>query len=152
MSNTINFPRWFFEKQNADNSQLAKISMVRKTYADIPDSSIKISDKEIADYISKHKDDYKQEESRSIEYVTFSAAPSATDSVDAKNKLLALKEEFDSTKDVQLLLAREGVTNYYPGYISSKTIQVPEKDSIFKTPVGHVYGPISMAGIIHSLK
>jgi peptidyl-prolyl cis-trans isomerase D len=141
LSNTVNFPRWFFEKQNTDNSQLAKISMVRKPYADIPDSSIKISDKEIADYISKHKEDYKQGESRSIAYVTFSAAPSATDSADAKNKLLALKEEFDTTKDVKQLLAREGITNYYPGYVGGKIIQIANKDSIFKTPVGHVYGP-----------
>jgi len=141
LSNTINFPRWFFEKQNADNSQLAKISMVKKPYTEIPDSAVKISDKEIEDYITKHKDDYKQEESRSIAYVTFSASPSAADSADAKNKLLALKEEFDTTKDVEQLLLREGVSNYYAGYINSKRIQVPNKDSIFKTPAGHVYGP-----------
>ena len=73
-SNSINFPRWFVEKQNADNSQLGKISMVREFYTSIADSTVKISDKEIEDYISKHKDDYKQEESRSIAYVTFSAA------------------------------------------------------------------------------
>jgi peptidyl-prolyl cis-trans isomerase D len=129
------------EKQNADNSQLAKISMVKEVYTSISDSAVKISDKEIADYISEHKDDYKQGESRSISYVTFSAAPSAADSADAKNKILALKEELDSTKNVEQLLAREGVTNYYPGYISGKRIQIANKDSIFKTPVGRVYGP-----------
>lgn len=142
LTNSINFPRWFFEKQNIDNSQMAKISVVRKIYAEIPDSTIKITDKEIEDYLNKHKDDYKQEESRSIVYVTFSAAPSAADSADAKNKIMALKAEFDTTKDVKPLLLREGLANnYYAGYISGKTIQVPVKDSIFKTPVGHVYGP-----------
>ena len=139
-SNSTNFPRWFLEKQNADNSQLGKISIVRELYTSIADSAVKISDEEIAAYISKHKEDYKQEESRSIAYVTFDASPSPADSLDARNKAEAMKEEFDSTKDVQTLLLREGAT-YYPGYISSKTIQIAAKDSIFKTPMGHVYGP-----------
>ena len=38
-------------------------------------------------------------------------------------------------------LHSEGVSNYYAGYISGKTIKIAAKDSIFKTPVGHVYGP-----------
>ena len=105
-SNSINFPRWFLEKQNADNSQMGKISMVREVYSSIPDSTVKISDQEIADYISKHKEDYKQEENRSIAYITFNASASAADSADAKNKLMALKSELDSIKDVQPLLAQ----------------------------------------------
>ena len=71
LTNSNNFPRWFVEKQNADNSQLAKISLVKESYSSITGQPVKIEDKEIADYISKHKDDYKQEESRSISYVTF---------------------------------------------------------------------------------
>ncbi len=143
-SNSSNAPRWLLEKQNADNSQLAKISLVRINYTDsgFVDSTIKISDKEIAEFISKHKEDYKQEESRSIAYVFFSAAPSAADSADAKNKALAIKEEFDSTQNVLQLLTSEGAnTNYYPGYIRDSTIQIAVKDSIFKMPVGRVYGP-----------
>ena len=141
LANSTNFARWFIEKQNSDNSQMAKISVVKEVYTSIPDSAVKIDDKEIAAYISKHKDDYKQVESRSINYVTFSASPSAADSTEARNKVLALKETFDSTQNLEQFLAGEGVNNYYNGYISGKTIQIGVKDSIFKTPVGGVYGP-----------
>jgi peptidyl-prolyl cis-trans isomerase D len=140
-TNSNNVPRWFVEKQNADNSQLAKISLVKESYSSIPDSAVKIEDKEIANYISKHKDDYKQQESRSISYVTFSAAPNAADSVEARNKLLTIKAEFDSTKDVEQFLARQGSGSFYNGYISGKSIQIAAKDSIFRTPVGSTYGP-----------
>ncbi len=140
-SSSINFPRWWLEKQNSDNSLLGKISVVREVYTSIPDSTIKVSDQEISDYVSKHKDDYKQEESRSIAYVTFNARPSAADSADARSRAAALIPEFDSTKDVRQLLASEGAASYYAGYISGATIKVPFKDSIFKTPVGRVYGP-----------
>ena len=91
LSNSTNFPRWMIEKQNADNSQLAKISLVREVYSSIADSTIKIEDSEIAAYINKNKSQYKQQESRSINYVTFSAAPSAADSAEVKNRLVTLK-------------------------------------------------------------
>lgn len=140
-SNTVNVPKWFVEKQNADNSQMAKVSYVTQTYASIPDSTVKVDDKEIAAYISKHKDDFKQEESRNIAYVTFNAAPSSADTAAVRNRILELKPGFDSTKNDENFLAAEGVSNFYNGYISGKTIQIAAKDSIFRTPVGGVYGP-----------
>ncbi len=141
LANTINYPRWFIEKQNADNSQMVKVSLVREVYTSIPDSTVKIDDKEIAAYINKHKDDFKQEESRGIQYVTFSAAPSAADSAETQKNLMLLKEEFQTTTDMEQFLAAEGANGYYNGYINGKTIQIAAKDSIFRTPVGQVYGP-----------
>ncbi len=141
LTNSSNFPRWFVEKQNADASQLASISLVREFYSAVPDSVVKVTDKEIADYINKHKDDFKQEESRSISYVAFSALPTAEDTAAARERLLALKPGLDSVHDVKQYLESQGVTTYYDSYINGKHIQVPQKDSIFKTPVGQVYGP-----------
>jgi peptidyl-prolyl cis-trans isomerase D len=140
-TNSINYPKWFVERQNADNSQMAKVSYVRTFYAMNNDSTIKISDKEIEDYISKHKKDYKQEESRGIAYVTFSALPSAADSADVKSKLLLLKPQFDTLKGIREFLAAQGVTNFYDGFINDTVIRVPFKDSIFKLPIDGVYGP-----------
>ena len=141
LTNSTNYPKWLVEKQNADNSQLAKVSLVREFYTSIADSSVKISDKEIEDYISKHKDDFKQDENRSIAYVAFSALPTAADTIAAREKVLALKPEFDSTKDLQQFLESQGVQTYYDGYINGSKIQIEAKDSIFKIPVGSVYGP-----------
>lgn len=141
LSSSANFPRWFIEKQNADNSQLAGISLVREFYSSIPDSAVKVSDKEIADYIKKHKDDYKQEESRSITYVTFSALPTGDDTVAARERLLLMKPAMDSVHDMKQFLESQGITTFYNSYINGKLIQVPQKDSILKTPAGSIYGP-----------
>ncbi|HWR32406.1 MAG TPA: SurA N-terminal domain-containing protein, partial [Chitinophagaceae bacterium] len=101
-SNSVNYPKWFVEKQMADNNLLGKISMVKVLYADsmFVDSTIAISDKEVADYISGHKINFKQTESRSINYVSFSAAPTAADSTEILRQVSDLKPEFDSTQDV----------------------------------------------------
>ncbi|MGZ8557604.1 MAG: peptidylprolyl isomerase [Chitinophagaceae bacterium] len=141
LSNSSNFPKWMIEKQNADNSQLANISLVREFYTSIPDSAITVSDKEIEDYISEHKKDFKQEETRSIAYVSFSALPTAADTAATRERILALKPAMDSTKDLQQFLESQGVTDYYNSYINAKNIQKEAKDSIFKIPVGTVYGP-----------
>ena len=141
LTNSSNFPKWLIEKQNADQSQMGKVSVVREFYSSIPDSAVKVTDKEIEDYISKRKKEYKQEESRSIAYVSFSALPTAADSVATREKLAALKPELDSTKELQQFLQSQGVNNYYDGYINGSKIQIAAKDSIFKIPVGSVYGP-----------
>ena len=150
LTSSTNFPKWLVEKQNADNSQLANISFARQFYTSIPDSSIKISDSEIQDYISKHKKEFKQEENRSISYVAFSALPTAADTNATRDRILGLKAELDSTKDLQQFLENQGVRNYYNGYINDKNIQIQFKDSIFKIPVGNVYGPY-LDGVSYSL-
>ena len=140
--NSSNFPKWMVEKQISDNSQLARISFVRKPYTEISDSTVRVTDDEIEDYINKRKDQFKQTESRSISYVTFSAAPSAADSAAVMKRMLELKEKMATSNDIEGFLASEGSqNNYYNSYISGKTIQIPSKDSIFKIPVGSVYGP-----------
>ncbi len=140
MSGTINFPKWMLEKQNADNALLAKISLVRETYASIPDSSVKVEDKEIDSYVSKNKSLFKQAESRSISFVSFSASPTAKDSSATLNSLLSVRDRFGAADSIALFLAGEGA-QYFDAYVSSSAIQIPVKDSIFKLPVGGIYGP-----------
>jgi len=142
LSNSSNFPRWYVEKTNADNSQMAKISMVKQEFSSIIDTTIKISDQEIQDFINKHKEDYKQEETRSISYVSFSALPSAADSNNIRTTLLNLKPAFDTATDMEHFYASQGMSdNNFKGYLTGRNIQHANKDSIFKLPVGRVYGP-----------
>jgi peptidyl-prolyl cis-trans isomerase D len=144
VAGAIHYPKWLFEKQNADNSLMGKISYVSVPTSTIPDSAkeVAVSDKEIEDYISEHKDIYKAEdETRTIQYVLFSAAPSAADSAAAKKNVLSLKTAFDTTKNVADFVKANSELAYYDSYVSKNKIQVPDKDSIFKTPVGGIYGP-----------
>lgn len=142
-TNSSNFPRWFVEKQTADNSLLGKISMVKVFYSDssFVDSTIKISDKEIEEYVSKHKDEYKQEESRSISYVTFSATPTLADSNAVKNQAALLKPGFASTKDVATYLAANGSPDFADAFVAAAQLPAMAKDSILKLAKDSVYGP-----------
>ena len=141
LTTSINYPRWYLEKQNADNSQIGKISMVRESYASIADSTIKIEDKEIAAFVNKHKSDFKQEESRNISYVIFNASPTAGDSLEIKKQLLMLKPEFDTTTNAAVFLASKGISEASDVYYSTAEMQGAAKDSITKLAKNQVFGP-----------
>ena len=151
-TSSIHYPRWYLEKQNADNSLIAKISLVREFYTSIVDSTVKVTDKEIAEYVSKHKKDFKQEESRSISYATFSAAPTAADSLLVKNQMLSLKAEYDTTNDAEAFLARNGVTNFFKGYMGIAQLPAAAKDSIQRLAKNQVYGPYLDGGSLVLVK
>ncbi len=141
LSNSINFPKWMFEKENAQGALISKVSFVREPYSGISDSTVKVSDSEIQNYIDKHKKDFKQTESRSISYVAFNAEPSGSDSAAIVQSLEELKPAFDSATNIKQFLMSQGVNNYYDGFISENRIMIPNKDAILGVGVGNIYGP-----------
>lgn len=140
-TNSTNFPKWLLEKQNADNSQLGRISFVRVPYTEIPDSSVKISDKEVADYISKHKEDFKQEESRSIAYLSFSALPNAKDTQTIISQLEQLKPGFAETTEAERFIITNSSSQGTSIYAGKSQMKMKEKDSIQSLAVNAVFGP-----------
>ncbi|QEC68107.1 peptidylprolyl isomerase [Panacibacter ginsenosidivorans] len=143
LTGAVYVPKWMAEKTNADNNSLAKISYVSVPYATISDSTIKVSDDEIAAYIKKHPKQYQQkDETRQIAYVSFDAAPSKADTVEVINQLNQLKGEFASTRDEKSFLARNNSElTYYDSYLNKKEIKQAINDSLFSLSVGSIYGP-----------
>ena len=143
LSNSIYYPKWFLEKQATDNSLLAKVSYVGVPYTTISDSAVTVTDDEIKTYINNHKEEFEQKEpTRSISYVTFSAAPTAADSAAVLQQVQSLKEPFAATTDPGSYVLQQGSSvDFADQYFGATTIQVPNKDSIFALPNGGVYGP-----------
>ena len=142
LANTTYIPKWMLEKMNADQSAVASISFVSVPYATISDSTIKVSDDEVSSYVNKHKDDFKQVESRNISYAVFNAAPSRPDSQALFNQLAQLKGQFATSTDLPSFLVLNGSeTNYFDGYVLKSKMQVPDGDSLRALADGGVYGP-----------
>ncbi|CAN5653504.1 peptidylprolyl isomerase [soil metagenome] len=143
LTGAVYVPKWMAEKTNADNNSLAKIAYVSVPYATIGDSSIEISDDEIAAYVSKHAKQFEQkEETRQISYVSFDAAPNGNDTLEVINQLNQLKSEFASTSDEKSFLSRNSTElPYYNSYLNKKEIKQAVNDSLFGLSVGSIYGP-----------
>jgi peptidyl-prolyl cis-trans isomerase D len=147
LANSAYVPKWMAEKENADNSQIASISFVNTPYYTIPDSAAKVSDAEILDYINQHPEEFKQEDSRSVAYVTFDASPTSTDSSAIRQQLIDLSRDFATSKDPAAFLNRVGSETAYPDTTVAKSMShVPFKDSIFALPKGGLFGPYLDAG------
>lgn len=136
-------PKWLVEKQIADNNAIANISYAYAPYASISDSTVKVSDDEIAAYVNKHSNQFKKdEETRTIAYVGFDASPSQTDSLTILNQVKSYKNDFQATNDAKGFLAKVGSDlPFYDSYFSRSKMQQTNKDSLVKIPVGSVMGP-----------
>ncbi len=139
----VQVPSWMVQKQYAESNSIANINIVGIPYASISDSTIKVTDDEVAAYIKENAAAYQVEEaSKSISYVGFSAAPTSADSTAVLNSITALKAEFQAAPDAAVFLNKAGSDlPFYNSYISSKSLQVPNKEAIIAAGVGNVYGP-----------
>ncbi|WP_205508042.1 peptidylprolyl isomerase [Longitalea arenae] len=138
-------PKWLLEKNNAENSQRASISYVNVPYSSIPDSTIKLTDEDIKEYVEKHKELYKQENERSLMYVTFDAAPSSADSQAVYNNVAAQKDALAAAAtpaDIQNVLAtNSSETPFFDGYVLSSRMQMSNADTLRRLADGQVFGP-----------
>ncbi len=136
------YPTWMEEKDAREERSFANVSYVQIPYQTISDSSIKVTDAEIGDYVKKHKDLFKQEAGRMISYVPFSQLPSAADSAKIKAQLEGLKTSFDTVQNLKNFIARNAsVIPYDTSYEPKSRIKSTMIDSILKLPQGTVYGP-----------
>ncbi len=143
LQQSIYVPKWLVEKQQADNNAIAGFSYVTAPYSAIVDSTVKVSDDAIIAYAQKHHKEYdRDEETRVINYVSFSAQPSGADTAATLNTLLGLKADFVAATDVKSFLGRVGSEMpFYDSYFSKGKIQQTNKDSLTRLAVGQTYGP-----------
>lgn len=138
------------------------IKYVRVPYSSIPDSTITVTKSEIADYISKHKEDYKQEPARDIRFVYFDEKPSEADELAIKKAITDLLDDtveynaqtdrndtilgFRNTKDVAAFLDRNSDVKFDTIYKAKKNLPSSVADSLMNLKVGEFYGPYKDAG------
>ena len=80
----------------AENNNSVNVEFVMLPYGYAPDSTIVVSDAEIKDYYKKHKELYKQLDSRDLEYIIFEVKPSAEDIAATNEQVVKVYDEFSS--------------------------------------------------------
>ena len=101
-------------------------------YSSIEDSTVVVTDKDMKDYYEKHKEEYKRENSRSFEYVSFDDRPTHKDTVATLNSVLALKEPFKNTKDDSSFVVMNGTGTYSNQFQARGSFTDPKmEDSVF---------------------
>lgn len=136
------YPTWMKDKEANEAKTFAAISYVAVPYSTIADSTVKVSDEDILDYIGKRKAMYKQEGGRQIAYVGFSSNPSAADSAAALQAVANLKTAFEADTTPQSFISRNSsAKDYEDVYLPKAKLPAAQKDTLALLPQGVVYGP-----------
>jgi len=133
-----------FEAQKSAESKKVKVDFdyISVPYNTIPDSSVSVSDSEIEKYYNENKEDYKQDESRGIEYVAFDIIPSKEDSSSSVKWLEDLKADFsESTNDAMFVRSNSDET-FVPNFSAQGELS-PRLDTFaFNAKEGDLYPEI----------
>ena len=138
------------------------IKYVRVPYSSIPDSTITVTKSEIADYVNDHKEEYKQDPARDLQYVYFEEKPSEADENEIKDAISKLLDDtveynsqtdrndtirgFRNAKDVSAFLDRNSDTKFDTIFKAKKNLPASVADTLMSLGVGQIYGPYKDGG------
>ena len=128
------------ERRQKDITTSVDVSFIQKSFLEIPDSTINVTESDIHKYYNTYKERYKQDETRDLKYVAFEVKPSEADYKDAETWINDIKPEFEEVEDVQQYINFTSPpydpTNYKKGELP------PVLDEfMFSARLGDVYGP-----------
>ncbi|MFB9842187.1 peptidylprolyl isomerase [Mucilaginibacter ginsenosidivorans] len=126
-----------------NKNKLANFKYVTLDYASIPDNKVTLTDDDYQSYYNDHQYQFKnKQETRSFDYVSFSAAPSKDDSAAVKGQIEKLVPELKSTTNDSLFIQINAETKAPLAYKRKGQLGDPQLDSVmFNQPNGFVYGP-----------
>lgn len=95
-----------------ENNNTTDVEFVMVPFGYTQDSTIVVSDSEIKKYYNEHKDFYRQQASRDIEYVVFEVKPSEEDITAATEQTNALHDEFGQAENMKNFLLKNSDRQY----------------------------------------
>lgn len=117
-------------------------SYVAQPFYMVPDSLVTVTQSEIQQRYNQHKELYKQEESRSIDYVTFDVKPQEDDYTQVQEWMDKVSEEFETTDDIIGVVNSNSDVMYDGRNYSESTVPALLKDFAFSGKEGDFFGPV----------
>ncbi len=140
----IYMPSAFAKRDYIAQNSNATIKYVIKNYKLVVDSTIKVNDGDLDKYYKAHQNEFKQEASRKLEYVTFDIAPTPEDFDDAKIALQRVADEFKTkktTEDSAFVISESETRNFDVTFHTKGTLSPMIDTTMFRAEVGAVVGP-----------
>ena len=129
------------EREYSDQNSVAEIKYLHVPFYAINDSSVTVTDADLSAYINSHKEDYEVDWSRSIEYVSFPIIASPEDSLEYRDELRVMKEEFTSISDDSLYAASNSDGGEFFNTYSVNTLPILIASNLNILHKGTVVGP-----------
>jgi len=119
----------------------ANIQFVAKPFSSVPDTDVKATEEELKAYYEKNKENYKQENNRNIEYVSFPVVASKTD----EDKLIKwsndIKVEFATVEDPAAFVNINSDVPFDASFFKQGELSPELGAFAFAGKIGDIYGP-----------
>jgi peptidyl-prolyl cis-trans isomerase D len=117
------------------------IEYVGKQFSSVSDSTINVSQGEVEKYYEAHKEKYKQEASRDIEYLLFTVAASKSDEDKVIKWINDIKNEFATVEDPAAYVNVNSDKQFDATYYKKSELPATIVDFAFNGKAGDIFGP-----------
>ncbi|MBS2213417.1 SurA N-terminal domain-containing protein [Carboxylicivirga mesophila] len=115
---------------------------VVKRYSAVPDSAVTVSESDVKNYYNAHKENYKQEATREVAYISFDVVPSDEDRQMAKEWIENSKVEFANPQtDAIQYVNMNSESNYIPRNLKFEQLSSTLQGFVQGASENEVYGP-----------
>ncbi|RNI26954.1 peptidylprolyl isomerase [Rufibacter latericius] len=129
---------------NAEQNTKATIKSLFVPYFSIADSTVKVTDDQLSEYLNKNKKKFEVEEGRSITYVTVPVTASKDDSAAYSTETAELASRFATAENDSLFVKAESETPFNAAYLPAN--ELPEELKTQALEKGKLYGPFTQNG------
>ncbi|MGB0870672.1 MAG: peptidylprolyl isomerase [Flavobacteriales bacterium] len=145
-----------------NSGRLASGNVAFKSYASVPADQKTVTDADMKAYYDAHKNEFKREASRKVEYAIFDITPSASDNAIIKKEITALKETqieynnkfkvydtipgFSTETNMTGFLRENSDVVYDPSFKAKGQLSATIDELMHTNEVGFVFGPYFEAG------
>ena len=116
-------------------------SYIQKNYAAIPDSVVSITSNDIESYYSEHKETFKRNALRDIEYVTFDVIPSDEDIRQSEEWINNIAGEFSEATDPVQFINLNADTRHPDQYLTIENVPENLRDFVKEEDKSALFGP-----------
>jgi peptidyl-prolyl cis-trans isomerase D len=133
-------PSWAVDESYKELTEPIDLQLVKVPFTNVEDKDAAITDSDIEAYIKDNKGRFMaEEETRTLNFVSFDVTPSVADSNKMRERLYKLKSEFTTTKTDSLFAVSNG--GGYSDQYANKDGLGALKDSVGSSSIGTVFGP-----------
>lgn len=135
----------------AKNSLTEKNTIVDFDYVQLPyglvaDSAVSVSNADIKAYYNAHKEAYKRDAARTIQYVVLPIKATEADKKETLSWIQDIRDEFATAADNRQFVNINSDLSFDGNYLKAEDVEDSLRHFAFTAKVGDVYGPVHNAG------
>ncbi len=134
------------------SSSEANGKSITLNFGNLDDKDFKVTDNELKSYLKKHASDFKQKESRDLEYVMVSVLPTLQDTLAIKQEVEALIPTFRTTDNDSLFVSMNSSEPFDPNFQSRGSYDKSIESRLFSAPKDSIIGPLYANGVYSLVK